>query len=576
VALFGLVASPCVWALEIFEIQGSGLESPVVGQIATTTNNTVTAVGPEGFFIQTPSNRSDGDPQTSDGVYVYLGGPASVEAGDRIDVTGEVVEYYGFTEIGGDPSVIRRAQGAELPPAVVLDGETPSPLQPWQETELERLEGMRVALDAGLVCGPTDRWGDAVVAAGSARAFREPGIHWPGISGLPVFDGNPELFELDPDALVIADVELAAGTRFRAEGVIGFAFGDYQLWPTSLEILATPPTMRDVAPRAEGQIAIATQNLRRLFDDQDDGQGEQVESAAHYQARCTKMATWIRTTLAAPDVLAVQEAEHLGVLQDVADCIADNDPSIIYTAHLEAGGDPSGLDVGFLVRDSVEVLSLRQIGADAVLNADGNRLHDRPPLVLEAAAVIGSHRLVFTVVAVHLRSLNDIEDPERGSWVRRKRHEQAVWIARWLDERQRVRPHEPLLVAGDLNAFEFSDGYVNVVGQITGRAEPDSALLPPEAIVESKLRNRSLDLPPAERYTFVHQGNAEMLDHILTNRVAGVRVRATACARGNADAADGRAIADSDHDGLVVVLGRPAVRRPAGRATNRTTAPAGG
>jgi hypothetical protein len=55
--------------------------------------------------------------------------------------------------------------------------------------------------------------------------------------GLGVWDGNPEVFEIDPDALGRDHLELAAGSRLTAEGVLAYSFGDYQLWPTSTEVL---------------------------------------------------------------------------------------------------------------------------------------------------------------------------------------------------------------------------------------------------------------------------------------------------------------------------------------------------
>ena len=49
---------------EIFEIQGTGDASPLAGSGVITRSNVVTAVAPDGFFIQTPVERSDGDADT--------------------------------------------------------------------------------------------------------------------------------------------------------------------------------------------------------------------------------------------------------------------------------------------------------------------------------------------------------------------------------------------------------------------------------------------------------------------------------------------------------------------------------
>ena len=63
----------------------------------------VTALGTNGFFIQTPTDRSDGDVDTSDGIFVFTGGAPSVSVGDLVDVTGNVDEFFGLTELSGSP-----------------------------------------------------------------------------------------------------------------------------------------------------------------------------------------------------------------------------------------------------------------------------------------------------------------------------------------------------------------------------------------------------------------------------------------------------------------------------------------
>ena len=93
-----------------------------------------------------------------------------------------------------------------------------------------------------------------MVTAASDRPFREPGVEYPGLSMPPIatWDGNPEIFELDPDRLGLPNLVIPAGSHFDATGVIGFDFGDYELWPTSLSVYpaAIPSSVRDRA-RAE-------------------------------------------------------------------------------------------------------------------------------------------------------------------------------------------------------------------------------------------------------------------------------------------------------------------------------------
>ena len=50
----------------------------VAGSVVTTTANVVTTLGTDGFFIQTPTARTDGNVYTSDGIFVYTGGAPAV------------------------------------------------------------------------------------------------------------------------------------------------------------------------------------------------------------------------------------------------------------------------------------------------------------------------------------------------------------------------------------------------------------------------------------------------------------------------------------------------------------------
>lgn len=554
-----VAAAGIAHGVEIWQIQGSGTSSPLHGQVVTTEDNTVTAVGSGFFVMQTPEDRSDGDLRTSDGILVRRSASAPVvHSGDRVSVRGRVVEHYGQTELRDGTEVTVTSRGHRLPNPIRLDRSTPSPTQPWPEIELERFEGMRVSVEAGVVTGPTDRYGDAVITASGERLFREPGIAYPGLPGLPVWDGNPEAFELDPDAVGGDHVDLAAGTRFRSEGVLAYVFGSYQLWPTSLAITETPLLLAVPPVERRDTLTVASQNCARLAA---------ADGDVPYRDRLEKLSRYVREVLGGPDIVAVQEVDSLAVLEDLADQIAADQPELGYRSFLTEGNDPSGIDVGLLVSNALPVLDVEQIGADVRFTWDQSLLFDRPPLVLET----GIAELDLTVVVVHLKSLGGIDDPgDAGERVRRKRFEQSVWLSDWVQRHQTDRPGAGLLLLGDFNAFEFSDGYVDVLGQITGRPDPAGALLPAETDVDPPLVNLVGSARPHERYSFVYRGSAEVLDHALVDETLRPLVRGMTYARGNADAptADGAdpatARRSSDHDGLVVTLGPP-VRSGGGR-----------
>ncbi len=153
-----------------------------------------------------------------------------------------------------------------------------------------------------------------------------------------------------------------------------------------------------------------------------------------------------------------------------------------------------------------------------------------------------------------MRSLGGIEG-SNASFVRTKRNEQAISVAELIQERQ----NENLIVVGDFNAFQFTDGYVDVLSQLEGSSSL-GALFPVQPIVSPPLTNISTAGTAEERYSFVFQGSAQMLDHCLVTEFDGLDIIDFAFARGNADAASAYFLNPSittrasDHDGFVLYL----------------------
>ena len=561
--------------VEIWEIQGDGASSPFDAVLVESPANIVTALAPNGFFMQTPPARSDFNVDTSDGIFVFTGSTPAVAVGDEVDVTGTVDEFFGFTEITDDPSVSVLSSGNPLPAAVIFDANVPSPdpASPSCAIEFECYEGMLVQIVDGSVGGPNQRFGSDPVAevhiSAADRAFRAPGVEFPGLGvpGIATWDGNPEVFELDPDKLGLPNRLIAAGSRFDATGVIGFEFGGYELWPASLVVRdATIPEA--VRHRDRAEFTVGSLNLFRLFDDVDDPaddstgrtRDDSVVSTEEYERRRAKFAGYILEVLDAPDVLGVQEAESLKVLEDLAADIAAIEPAVVYSAYLEEGNDVGTIDVGFLVRDSVSVDAVIQLGKDEILEFDGSLLHDRPPLLLQGRSVGEGADYPFAVIVVHNRSLGGIDSPTDGERVRAKRLAQAQSIAGQVQAMQTDDPSLRLIVAGDFNGFEFSDGYVDVLGQVSGTVDPAASLVSGPDLVEPDLIVQTLSVPMDERYSFVFRGSAQTLDHALTSSALDASVRGYEFGRGNADAAvdlinDGlTSLRSSDHDGVVLFI----------------------
>lgn len=544
------VANQC-GSMEIFDIQGASSLSPFEGFDIFTANNIVTAVGPEGFFIQTPDDRADVSMDTSNGIYVFTSAAPTVAVGDNVDVLGRVEEFFDFTELTNSPTVTINSSGNALPAPKVLNGSVPSsdPAAPSCAIEFECYEGMLVQVTNGAVTGGNLSFGSDPVAevpvtAATNRTFREPGLLYPGVGGsIPTWDGNPEVFELDPDKLGLANVVIPGGSSFTATGVVGYEFGDYEIWPTSLSVIeAVIP--RPVRSKNSGETTVGSLNLYRFATD-----GE-------YSTRLSKLSLYIRTVLLSPDVLAIQEADSIVALQDLANQISADEAGVVYTPYLTEGNDLGGIDVGFLVRSDVAVDAVTQLGADEIFDYDNSLLHDRPPLLLEGRYTGNGMDFPVAVMVLHNRSLNSIET-ER---VQLKRLAQAESIAAKVQVFQTNNPAIPLVVVGDYNAFEFTDGYADVVGHIKGEFIAAESIQSGEDLVDPNLTNQIDLLPATERYSYVFEGNAQALDHALTSQSADFWARGMQYGRGNADAAENlildpfTAAASSDHDGLVVYL----------------------
>ena len=132
--------------------------------------------------------------------------------------------------------------------------------------------------------------------------------------------------------------------------------------------------------------------------------------------------------------------------------------------------------------------------------------------------------------------MSSIDDPADGGRVRAKRRAQAEFVARLAQERQTLTPPENVILIGDFNAFEFNDGYVDMMGTIKGSPTPatEVTLASPD-LVNPDLINLTGLLPPLERYSYSFDGNVQAIDHVLVSASMRARVTRHGYARSNVD-----------------------------------------
>jgi hypothetical protein len=525
--------------LEIWQLQGATSVSPYAGQQVKTTAGVVTAVGSGFLFLQSPEAQSDQDPATSDGILVVSTQAGNRKVGDLVHVQGTVYESNGQTQIGQGSVIFTLIRSEEpLPPPVRLNAGFPSG-KAGTVRELEAVEGMRIQLE-GIASGPSDFESFLPVVAREERSFREAGIEYPGLEGLPVWDGNPEVLWMLPNGLGQADNRfIAATTPVSATGPLVQLGDRYVLYPQTYTLGAAPEP-RAVRSAATGEITVASLNVRRL---------ESTNENLDRNSR--KIARYIVEMLQNPDLIALQEVGSAVILSDLAFFIRQQSGGAEYRPFFLAGNDD--IHLAFLAREEVfQDMDVKQLGKLETLPGAG-ALFDRPPLLFTARLNTEAGQ-ELSVLNLHLRSLLGIEGGSSG-FVREKRYAQSLAVARMVQDLQNTN----LVVVGDYNAYAFSDGYVDVVNQITGQSSL-GAQYAVQNIVEPPLRNLVNELPAAEQYSYVYLGNAQTLDHALVNQLKDLEVIEMQYARGNADFPDAFAPNEQliqragDHDGFVVYL----------------------
>jgi predicted extracellular nuclease len=521
-------------SVRICQIQGTG---PVPALLASrvTVTGVVTAdftASLGGFFLQEPS--CDGDPATSDAIWVQ--GTGRVTPGNRTTVTGRVADELGLTRLvleslsDGGPY----AGGVE---AVRL---SPSPDPATAAIYLEAHEGMLVSLPASRVVAATNRFGDAWL--------------------MPEESGVTRLYRGDSDGRKLgltspsAWLSLNHGDRVSdVSGPLTSASGEFKVL---LRASGRAPTVERgpialPAPMPAAPLSVATYNLGNLFDPVDDpvkDDGPSTPSTAQYAVDLARRAISIGRYLGAPDVVGVQEAETIGVLQDLA-----AQPELApfgYRAALIEGGDSRGIDVGLLYRsDRVSLLQAEVRPACTPVPPEGTAtpcalssggqgflLFARPPLVARFET-IGAAAERLTVVVNHFQAPQSADGTDQSVRLAMAQHVLAV-----VDELRAQDPGVPVIVLGDFGDFEDSPTLLKLVegGRLVNAAGV-------------AVRERA--------YTFLFQGLSQARDHVLVDASLAARVLECAAVHVNVDFGDPgpgapleASLRASDHDPVRMTL----------------------
>ena len=339
-----------------------------------------------GFWLQSRVGEEDGDANSSDGIFVFIGGFPTVlrldggpayqpVVGDEILLRGQVTEFFFLTELGGPRLVSVTESGVDVndPDEIETTEADPSDTLADANRFWERHEGMRLHLDEGahVVAArdtfPSTKDGELWVIRGdhaiNQRAdpyerivYRDPHP----LDDLPdLFDnGNGMRIMLQSHGLkgaansndpLIAPANTYDTVTNEVVGSLYFAFNKYGIEISQQLVLEAgvdpaenfPPAPID--PNAE--FATTDYNVENLYDFRDDpfdgcdftgnagcpGVNPPFDfvpaSAQAYQKHLTDLAEQIAGPMHAPDLLMIQEAEDQDictVTDGAMDCGATN------------------------------------------------------------------------------------------------------------------------------------------------------------------------------------------------------------------------------------------------------------
>lgn len=554
-------AHPTVIAIS--EVQGTGLQSPMVGQRVTVEGVAAYAgnpgTTPTGLYLQSVAGKElKENSKASNAIYTLL--PPAMKPPERetlLRVTGTVAELgKGADTMTALVDVHIEARGRH---PLLVDQISFS--DRWDKAGLEALEGKNgvyflTVLDANHLL---DR--GELMASLDGRLFTPTEIASPGADAREIATRNAARTVIVDDALdaqapashwyltrpIDGAFPLRTGTGVAVKGVLVQAGGRYRLLPSlpMAYVKGDEARQRRPAPDVAGNTRIAGLNVLNLFN----GDGKQgdfptsrgAETFAAYQLQQQKIVASVQALK--PDVAALMEIENDGTGPDsaLAQFVAALNAAgpIKDYRFVDSGQGPgkNPIRVALIYRGT----RIATVGKFATLEGGPFVKHSRVPLA-QAFRRLANGKAAgkpFVVVANHFKSkgCGKGEDAAQGPEADQK-DEQGCWNATRVESAKRVdawmrgdptgTKADRLLLVGDFNAYAKED--------------PITTLL--SAGWQDALALAKVEAP----YSFVYNGQSGRLDHALLSPALAGKLRGAAEWHNNADESERFAYNGSDPD----------------------------
>ena len=535
----------------VYEVQSNGLASPLVGTevavegiiVGDFQNNASVDNGDlNGFHIQ--DSTGDGDPATSDGVFIYAPGATDVSVGDAVRVRGAVSEYNGLTEVTVSQLWLCSAGNSVAPtalslPVTIIDN-------------LEAYEGMLVTFPQALVISEYfnfDRFGEIVLT--SERLDQPTAVVEPGEDAIALAAENSlDRITLDdgrtsqnPDPAIHPNgEEFTLDNLFRGgdlvsnvTGVLDYGFGLYRIQPTVGADYASVNPRTAVPDDVGGNLKVASFNVLNYFTTLDDGVNDICGPLGNQECRgADTEEEFDRQKAKIISALVAMDADVVGLIE------IENNLTDYPTADLVDGLNDALYPVtyDYIVTGAIGTDAIRQafiykpdtvtpLGAFAILDTSVNPrfLDDYNRPALAQTFMDTATGGVFTVAVNHLKSkgsdCNAIGDPDTGDGsgnCNLTRKAAAEALVDWLAADPTGSGDGDFLIIGDLNSYDKEDPIDAIL------AGSDDIL-----VTDDDYADLLYDFIGENAYSYVFDGQLGYLDHALANanlveEVAGVTV----------------------------------------------------
>lgn len=569
-------------------VQGSGAQSPLVGQRVTVEGVVVGnfARGLGGVFVQDPEG--DGDDATSDGLFVAL--PEGTEAParfSRVRVSGTVAE----TGSGSDTMTTLTDPEIKILPGTLRWQMRQLAAPPEQRRDWERYEGMVVDIVAPLTVTGLERlqrFGELDVRFGG-RAYQPTEIargadavrkmREENAARILILDDNrtnenPKDLWFLPEG---SDAMRVGATVRGVQGVLEQRRGQYRLQLTE-KLASISVIERPAAPDVAGDLRVASLNVLNLFNGDGKGGGfpteRGAETFAQYKLQQQKLVASVQALK--PDIAALMEIENDGYGPDSAiaqfvDALNAAGPIRDYR-FVDAGKGPgvNPIRVAMIYRASRATM----VGKPAVLEGGPFAERSRVPLAQAFRAGKGP---AFVVVANHFKSKGCGRDAEAATGLDAdQKDEQSCWNAlrvesakqlmAWLKTDPTHSGSDLQLLVGDFNAYAMEDpirAFVDAGWRDALQLARDDAKRERAARIAANPNAHlvEIDFKDEPLYSFVYNGLSGRLDHALASPAMARRLRGGAEWHNNADESerfdyqhqgDASPYRASDHDPLLL------------------------